>query len=503
MSGSIATLDHLLSDARRILNNTSLGAEDDLVKMGADSLALLEIAEAASERLGCEIQINQVWEAGSLSALLGRSDPKVSADQAAPSVRLVAGGRWSAAPQQRRFYALHRPLNTKLSQVVSCQIHLTGHPESEVVTSALRSIVERYDALHTRFEESEDGLWQIDVGELAFEVEEIDICAFGDNWRATYDQIITRETARLYDPRHWPLFRCAVVRTTQGTTVLFHAYHLVFDGTSRAVLHRELLQRLKHPGQDGSYGAPISFNYSDYCNWANARLKRPEYRRARDFWFAVFGGGFAPFHLKRSNDQNLGAAGYVARLGAQPSGAVRRVARQTGITEYTLLIAGFLGFLLRSYSDVTVGIPTAGRNHPESRNLIGMFQNNVFIRARRGEYSAFPSFLRVVQERVIRALQNQEFQYDELLRDRGNESALTGVYFNHLREPLRFMPPEGYGVHYVIGGRMKAELAANYQWAHGDIVFDLKYDTEVFSQGDVESFQQHYVDFFQLCLEEV
>lgn len=503
-----AVLNDLVGDVRRILSNGLIGAEDDLMNAGADSLALVEIAEAASRRLGREIQISEVWDARTVSALVHRPGPGGGRDPEAGPARSGAGrGRW-AAPQQRRFYALHRPLETRLSQVVSCQVPLSGQPDPRMVTDALAGVVGRYDALHTVFEERREGLWQVEVDDLNFEVEEIDLRRSGEDWRPKYEDILASEAGRRYDPRAWPLFRCAVVLTIEGTTVLFHAYHLVFDGVSRGVLQGELVRRLEQPEGEARDRAPLSFNYSDYCDWANTRLGQPAYARAREFWLGVFDAGFAPFHLKRldggEGGGGGGAGGYVARLGVGPSVQVVRVAKRTGTTAYAVLMASFLGFLLESYADVTVGIPTTGRNHPECRRLIGMFQNNAFVRATRAEYSGFSSFLRVVQERVLRAVENQEFQYDELLRCRGGETALTGVYFNHLEEPLRVVPAEaGRGVHYVIGGRMKAELAANYQWRGSDLVFNLKYDTGTLSRDGIESFHARYVAFLQARLDEV
>src|SRR5687768_15986049 len=148
-----------------------------------------------------------------------------------------------AAPQQRRFFAVHRPLETPLSEVVSCRIDLPSQTTIEQLNFCLDSSLTE-DALRVVFTVNSSGLWQIPVPHDAkYSIEVIDLRAGGEAWEAQYRTLLHRENARLYRPTEWPLFRVHVVRKpVGGDELLMHVHHLVFDGQSR----HSLVRRFKH-----------------------------------------------------------------------------------------------------------------------------------------------------------------------------------------------------------------------------------------------------------------
>ena len=82
-----------------------------------------------------------------------------------------------------------------------------------------------------------------------------------------------------------------------------------------------------------------------------------------------------------------------------------------------VLLAAY-NVLLSRYSgqeDIIVGSPIAGRPHTDLENIIGMFVNTLPIRNYPEGNKTFRAFLEEVKENTLKAYENQDYQYKELL----------------------------------------------------------------------------------------
>lgn len=65
--------------------------------------------------------------------------------------------------------------------------------------------------------------------------------------------------------------------------------------------------------------------------------------------------------------------------------------------------------------DIVVGIPIAGRMHEDVENVVGMFVNTLAMRNYPVGNKTFNDFLMELKENSIKAYENQEYQFEELL----------------------------------------------------------------------------------------
>jgi fengycin family lipopeptide synthetase D len=492
----------LLWDVRRLLGDDQLDMDSDLLATGPDSLKLVQIAELLSVHLGRNVQINEIWTAPTLRSLTTGSAETLERQTVVLPGLDRSASEAAGSPQQRRFYAVHQPEVTTLSQVVSSQVPLGRRADSALARKIVRYLVSKYDALANKFEWDGKNLWRIEVEDADFEIEEIDLSICREGWNSRYQDFLAAEAAWIYDPRQWPLFRCHVVQSPDQTIFSFHAHHLIFDGMSRPILQDEA-KRLSVLDQIGQAARvePLAFNYSDYAGWANNRAGTASHRRAQEYWTRVFDPTFRPLHLARSENASAvdaRAAGYVFRLPRKVAEAARARAAEWRTTTFTILLGGFISYLLQDCDDVTIGVPAAGRDHPQARPIIGMFTNTLLVRVCRREAGSFRDLVALVHERLVGAQENQQFQYDEIVRMLGlsfspNRLSLSGVYFNMVKEDLRVVPGDAeVGSHYEVGGGMIAELMMHYQEKESDIIFNVRYRSAAFPQTAVEQFCTAY-----------
>jgi non-ribosomal peptide synthetase component F len=110
---------------------------------------------------------------------------------------------------------------------------------------------------------------------------------------------------------------------------------------------------------------------------------------------------------------------------------LRILMRETGTTLYMVLLAVFNVLLLKhtGQQDMVVGSPITGRSHPDLQSIIGMFVNMLSMRNFPRKEKKFEDFLGEVKENALKAYQNQDFQFDELIRK-------VGLQGNIGRNPL-------------------------------------------------------------------
>ncbi|MGM1050753.1 MAG: condensation domain-containing protein, partial [Bacillota bacterium] len=65
--------------------------------------------------------------------------------------------------------------------------------------------------------------------------------------------------------------------------------------------------------------------------------------------------------------------------------------------------------------DIIIGSPIAGRPHADLENIIGMFVNTLVMRNYPKSGKTYKGFLDEVKENSLRAYENQDYQFEELV----------------------------------------------------------------------------------------
>ena len=96
---------------------------------------------------------------------------------------------------------------------------------------------------------------------------------------------------------------------------------------------------------------------------------------------------------------------------------IRKISKETGTTVFMIMLS-FWTILLSKLSgleDIIIGTPVAGRGHPDIENIIGMFVNTLPLRNSINNETSVKEFISQVKAKVLRAFENQEFQYEEII----------------------------------------------------------------------------------------
>ena len=100
---------------------------------------------------------------------------------------------------------------------------------------------------------------------------------------------------------------------------------------------------------------------------------------------------------------------------------IERYAKKIGASPYMLFISAFF-ILLYKYTgqkEIILGSPIANRDINETKRMIGMFVNNIAVKANINSEISFQEFLNNMKEQILDDLSNQPYPFDMLVKKLG------------------------------------------------------------------------------------
>src|SRR5262249_53872087 len=144
--------------------------------------------------------------------------------------------------------------------------------DKDALTRTLTALVERHESLRTRYFVAAGEPRQAILDRLEVALRE-GVLSDASSARERTQAIIDEEAAAPFHPAAPPLFRFTLIRQPAGGDVLITVmHHIVSDGWSRNVFHRELsaLYDAFRQGQSNPL-APLQLQYKDYSAWEAER----------------------------------------------------------------------------------------------------------------------------------------------------------------------------------------------------------------------------------------
>jgi acyl-CoA synthetase (AMP-forming)/AMP-acid ligase II len=281
-------------------------------------------------------------------------------------------------------------------------------------------------------------------------------------------QRLSEQQRQSFDLSRAPMIRGTALLLPRGTL-----YHLVFsqlivDGYSIALLCREWRNSLNRQDQ----AVPLAHGdetttgpqFDWYARWFNQKyLGGEKWQQDRNFWATEL--RHADLRLRLPVDVDSGSAPaafemeYV-QLAPEATTALARLSRELAVTPSMIVLTHTIAFLRRITSEkaICLGVHTAGRVHPSTRQMIGPLLNTLCLVC---DWADDPTFAEAVQRTAARMstlLKHELFPFAEAARlsseGTGRFSRLPSVYFNAiemLRDPISADLLEGFVQPTILG----------------------------------------------------
>ncbi len=421
-----------------VLGLRSATIDDDFFALGGDSITAIQLLVHA-RRAGLRLSSRDVFKHRTVAALATAAGELVpvreDAESDAPLVSLTDAelteiqGEFPVtvdellplSPLQEGFSFHSLVDGTDLdAYVVQQALDLTGPVDGEALRRAAQRVLDRHAPLRACFRRRPDGQpVQIIAAGLELPWREVDLTVHDGPARGPLaDAVAGAERARRFDLAHPPLVRCALIRLDeQRSRLLLTFHHIVADGWSLPVLHRELM---------ASYGdtpaaLPQPAPYSSYLR----RLATADRDAARDAWRTALAGVEEPTRLVETpaDGTPVEPAQIRLELSEQVTARLAARAREHGVTLGTV-VQGAWGLLigrLTARQDVVFGTTVSGRDAEVEgiESMIGLFINTLPTRFRWEPSDTLAGLLGRLQDEQSQLLDHQHLGLAELQRVAG------------------------------------------------------------------------------------
>ena len=305
-------------------------------------------------------------------------------------------------------------------------IHYSGPLNAKVLEQSFNEVLRRHEAWRTSFVVVDGRPIQKVHDNLSISLPVIDLTSLPRARREVAAvQIATSDAREPLDLSCVPLFRAKLIRLDLEEYRLYLTLcHIIFDGVA---LYRVFLPELSslykaYAAGEASPLAELSIQYPDYACWERRMFTDDKLFKDIRYWSDQLRGPLPDTYLPGDHRlprvRTFRGSMYPFKLRPPLMKEVRDFCRREAVSVFHVLFAAF-GALLQRYSGeerIPIGMVTAGRNRPETQNLLGYFLNTVVVPA---DASGDPSFRALVHRArnwTIDAMDHDQLPFEHLVR---------------------------------------------------------------------------------------
>ncbi len=401
-------LPQLIKAAWSKVLGTDPQPEDNFFESGGDSLKATSLVSQIATECGVPIQVRDIFKFPTLHGLSETLRTR-QAGERREIARVEAKPHYAVSSSQKRMYVIQRNLGSQTTYNYPMALRARGPIDRAKVEAALGRLIDRHEILRTVFTFVGDEPLQAVLPSIPFALEVFETDEAGAPECA-------RRFVRPFHLARGPLIRAAIARVADAEhIILLDLHNIVADGASMNVFIREFCALY---GEAELPALPIQ--YKDFAEWQKSSLSEPWMRRQEEYWLGKFSDIpelRMPLDSPRGSVQRFGGKTISFELPASASEAVRRLAKEHAVTLNSVFYTLYLA-LLHKYTDQTdivLGSLVAGRRHPQTEGLIGLFTNFLPVRVAFDRAAAFSSLLRTTHDALLEAYDHQDYPIDALV----------------------------------------------------------------------------------------
>ena len=490
---------------REVLSVEPVGIYDNFFELGGHSLLATRVAARLRAQLDVELALRKLFELPTVAGLaqhIAALRRERSGVAFAPIVALPDRRRAPLSFTQKRLWFLHQLDDQLTAYNMPASYRIKGPLNIGALETALNGMIERHAVLRSVIVETGGEPAQEILPQVALALPVIDLAGFSAK-RASraIARAADEDAEQPFDLSQAPLMRAKVLRLGGDDHVLlidFH--HMICDGSSLALFFQELAARYEAVLANREVSIlPPAAQYADFAAWQERSLRDGALGAEMTYWKRQLNGVLPvelPADYGRRSASSYRGIKLSHRLSAEISAALRRISRAENVTLFMTLLAALDVLLARlsGQEDIVVGSTIAGRNRPETENLIGFFINAVALRADLSGNPRFVELLGRVREVCLDAYTHQDLPFERVVEKLGPErdlgrNPLFQVLFNMADIADRELTLPGCEIVKLRRAAPGAKFDLVFQAPEADGCIDLTlvYNTDLFSKARAQS----------------
>nr|WP_280235367.1 non-ribosomal peptide synthetase [Nocardia cyriacigeorgica] len=495
-----------------LLGMARVGADDDFFALGGNSLLATRVVARLNEALDSEVTVRDLFDAPRVSALAARVGSRRGGTRM-PLVRMERPERVPLSLAQQRMWVLNRIEPESGAYNMPFAIRLSGNLDRAALGAAVVDVLERHEALRTRFPADADGLPYQQILPVR------EVLPDGLVEDETHDPTGTVASlmATGFDVTATAPLRLRLLRSGDEHLLVLVVHHIAADGASLAPLARDLMAAYLARTNGAAPDWPeLPVQYADYAIWQRAAIG--DYESATSiaaeqlgYWRDQLAGLTAAPELPADRPRPLMPSGRGGSTAITVEPEVHQqligIARAHNATMFMVVHAALAVLLgrLSGSTDTVIGTPVAGRGERALDELVGMFVNTLALRVELAPSATFATLLDQVRETDLSAFAHADIPFERVVEEvdaarsgTGNPLLSVVLSFDNLEQPVLELP--GLTVRALDTGEITAkfDLQVIVEPTHGEdgaparIAVVFAYAADLFDEPTVAAFARRF-----------
>lgn len=389
----------------------TLGITDNFFELGINSLKLTIISNKLYKEFNVKVPLETIFSCSNIKLLAEFIDNSVKTIYSEIE-ETEEKDFYEVSSAQKRMYILNQLDKNETIYNLPGALCFEGKVDLNKIQEAFQKTIEKNEILRTSFKFIDGEVYQVIHDKVDFDI---------DIEESSEEEIEQKIDAFIkpFNLDEAPLMRAKILKINENKHILvFDIHHIISDGVSINILLSQI---------NGFYNEidlpKKELQYKEFAIWQNKMIEKDNFRHEREYWINRFKGEIPvislPTDYPRKAIQSYTGDKVYYKLSKKISEKVRNIAKTTRTTTYIVMLAAY-NILLSKYSgqeDIIVGSPVAGRTITETADMLGMFVNTLAMRNYPRRNLTFEDFLQDVKVNTITAIDNQNYQFEELVEE--------------------------------------------------------------------------------------
>ncbi|WP_330231000.1 amino acid adenylation domain-containing protein [Nocardia sp. NBC_00508] len=495
-----------------LLGLDRVGAEDDFFDLGGNSLLATRAVSRVNEALNSHVTVRDLFEASRVAALAARVVPG-GVDSRPALVRSIRPDRVPLSLAQQRMWVLNRIAPDSAAYNMPFALRLTGTVDVPALRLAVADVLERHEALRTRFPADNDGIpYQEILSADAVLPEGLVVEHDTSDVMATVAWLMSSG----FDVTAFAPLRMRLFSSGEDHLFVLVVHHISADGASLVPLARDLMTAyLARTGGSAPKWSPLPVQYADFALWQHAAIgsdsdpSSPATQQL-SYWRDQLAGVPGPLQLPtdrpRPTAPSTRGASTGITLPAHVHEQLGRIAREHNATLFMVVHAALAALLgrLSGGTDIVIGTPIAGRGERALDDLVGMFVNTLALRVEVDPAATFHHLVDRSRETALSAFANADIPFERVVEEAAparNAAAdpliQVMLSFQDMEQPTLELPD------LTVTALDTGEITAKFDLqviieprlsdaAPGEMVVVFAYATDLFDESTVRAFVSRF-----------
>lgn len=485
-----------------LLDSENLGVDESFLNIGGSSLFAAKLVARFKKIFSIHLTINDIFENPTIREISNFIDRQYNYAESQDFLKKNEEIK-SLSYAQKRIWFINELEGSNPLYNIPSYVDIKGILNIEIFKESLDFMIEKNKILQSNFK-SESGHPFIDKDTTKksslsyFDISEHNL----KQSKKISLQKIKKDAPVSFDLAHDNLFRFHIYKLSSNYYRFYYNFHhIIFDGWSESIFLNKLLwnynQKINKSRKNTNF-----IQYENYIKHQQNFMESNNYLDQLNFWKEKLDGKTPNIKLSQEQKERSlkGHAGETIQFDFDETDINRfeRYCNSNGATLFMGMLALYKLFIYRlsNETDISVGIPAAGRSKEDLENVIGMFINTLTIRNNLKKDITFQNLLLQVKQTTLEALSNGEVPFEKVVESiQPNRMANQNPLFQYMFVFQNFPQPEREFGNLSIGkpnlvdnGTAKFDLTLFIEMDEKRFIGKWEYRKDVFNKTIIERF---------------